>query len=189
MHSLLIKTKDNKILLKDAGSKFGSLILLQAKKMLINNKILSLQIGKIYLNLCICYYNYNCLYKIINYIVDLFCRRKNKKNNNNKKVESNNLSYNNRSKNDYLNDSNLNMIHINNYLFLNDNNKLDYNTFNARNIIIEDLIDIKYQMNKYINNFLKNKNNIINQYDKEIEVDKFKKNISVESFNNLNMAQ
>ncbi len=192
LHSLLLKTKDNKIILKDAGSKFGTLILLQAKKMLIKNKILSLQIGKMYLNLCICYYNYNCLYKIINYIVGKFCQRKSRNNtknrnkNNNKKNE-NNVSYNNKSRNDYLNDSNLNMIQINNYLFTFDINNLDYNTINTRNIIIEELIDIKYQINQYINN---NKNNAINEYFKEIDVEKLnKKNISLESFNNLNAAQ
>ena len=56
MHSLFVRTKDNKIIIKDAGSKFGTLILLQAKKVLISNKILSIQIGKLYLNLCVQYF-------------------------------------------------------------------------------------------------------------------------------------
>ena len=97
-------------MIKDAGSKFGTLILLQAKKVLLNNKILSIQIGKLYLNLCVHYSSFNCIYKIFYFIC--CCLRKKEKKNNDKKLDrkSTNFSYNNKSKNDYLNDSNYNMI-------------------------------------------------------------------------------
>ena len=190
MHSLFIRTKDNKIIIKDAGSKFGTLILLQAKKVLIKNKTLSIQIGKIYLNLYICHYNLNCLFKLFNYIIFWLCRRKNERKKDDKK-NNNNISYNYKAKNDYLNDSKINMININNYISFNDINILDYNNINMKSIIIEDIIDVKYQINEnnINNNNIKNKNNSSNQCDNDITVDKtYKKNLSmVESFNNLNM--
>ena len=82
------------------------------------------------------------------------------------------------------------MININNYINPNDIFSLDYNIINMRNIIIEDIIDVKFQIdennikNKY------NKNNMINQlYNKMSNIDEvIKKNKSnIESFNNLNM--
>ena len=86
IHSLFVRTKDNKIIIKDAGSKFGTLILLQSKKILINNKILSIQIGKLYLNLCVQFFNLNCFCKILYYICCCFCLNK-KKNQNKKKMK------------------------------------------------------------------------------------------------------
>jgi len=145
MHSQFLRTKDNKIIIKDAGSKFGTLILLQAKKVLIKNKILSIQIGKIYLNLYICHYNLNCLCKLFNYIIFWICRRKNESKKKDKK-SNNNISYNYKTKNDYLNDSKINMININNYISFNDINILDYNNINMKSIAIEDIIDVKYQI-------------------------------------------
>ena len=163
MHSLFVRTKDNKIIIKDAGSKFGTLILLQAKKVLISNKILSIQIGKLYLNLCVQYFKLNCFCKI-----------------------TNNFSYNNKIKTDILNESNYNMISINNYLFTNDNNILDYNLFNMTNITIEDVMDVKFQIDE--NNIKYNNNKIslfFNKYSNDNKENK--KNISmIESFNNLN---
>ena len=189
LHSLIVRTKENKIMIKDAGSKFGTLILLQAKKVLLNNKILSIQIGKLYLNLCVQLSNFNCIYKIFYFICRCFIKKEKK--NNDKKLDrkSTNFSYN-KSKSDYLNESNYNMININNYINPNDIFSLDYNIINMRNIIIEDIIDVKFQIdennikNKY------NKNNMINQlYNKMSNIDEvIKKNKSnIESFNNLNM--
>jgi hypothetical protein len=190
-HSVFLRTKENKIILKDAGSKFGTLILLQAKKVLITQKILSIQIGKLNLNFCICYYSLNCLFKLFNIIFCWVCHVKKKKKKKNEK-KNNNYFSNNKCKNDYLNDSNSNMI-INNYIY-SDLNILDYNKINTKNIIIEDLIDVKIQINENkINNNSSNSkiiNDLIKQFDKKLETDKSnKKSISIiESFNNLNMA-
>ena len=186
-HSIFVRTKENKIILKDAGSKFGTLILLQAKKILISNKMLSIQIGKLNLNLCICHYNLNCLFKLFSYIFCWICRKKRKKKNNERK-NNNYFSYNNKCKNDYLNDSNSNMI-INNYIY-SDLNILDYNKINSKNIIIEELIDVKIQINENKFNNSKIINDLIKQFEKKLETDKSnKKSISIiESFNNLNMA-
>ena len=188
MHSLILRTKENKILIKDAGSKFGTLILLQAKKILINNKILSIQIGKLFLNLCVQYFNLNCLCKIFYFICCcIFCKKKNKKKEQKlDKKSTMNFSYN-KSKSDLFNESNFNMVNINNYVNPMDINILDYNIFNMKNINIEDIIDIKFQIDetnidtkKKFNHYFRNLLNV----DRDI-----KKNISmVESFNNLNIA-
>ena len=191
MHSLFVRTKDNKIIIKDAGSKFGTLILLQAKKVLISNKILSIQIGKLYLNLCVQYFKLNCFCKIICCICCCFCLNKNKNQNKKNDIKldkksTNNFSYNNKIKTDILNESNYNMISINNYLFTNDNNILDYNLFNMTNITIEDVMDVKFQIDE--NNIKYNNNKIslfFNKYSNDNKENK--KNISmIESFNNLN---
>ena len=79
IHSMLLRTKENKIIIKDIGSKFGTLILLQAKKVLITNKILAIQIGKLFLNLYTQYYNLNCLYKTFYNICCHFCQKKKEK--------------------------------------------------------------------------------------------------------------
>ena len=189
LHSLIVRTKENKIMIKDAGSKFGTLILLQAKKVLLNNKILSIQIGKLYLNLCVQLSNFNCIYKIFYFICRCFIKKEKK--NNDKKLDrkSTNFSYN-KSKSDYLNDSNYNMININNYINSNDILSLDYNNINMRNIIIEDIIDVKFQIDEHNIKNKYNKNNMINQlYNKMSNIDEvIKKNKSnIESFNNLNM--
>ena len=190
IHCILLRTKDNKIMLKDVGSKFGTLILLQAKKILITNKILAIQIGKIYLNLNTQYFSLNCLCKIFYNLCCFFCTKKNKSKLIHKK-SSTNFSNNNKAKNDNLNESNYNMININNFINLNDNT-FDYNIVNMRNITIEDIIDIKFQYDDNISNqYLKNKYNDINQLVNKLYVsDKnSKKNMSnLESFNNLNMA-
>ena len=68
IHSVLLRTKDNKILIKDACSKFGTLILLQSKKILINDKILSIQKGKVLfniINLVICLINFLIVYFVV----------------------------------------------------------------------------------------------------------------------------
>ena len=196
MHSLFIRTKENKIMIKDAGSKFGTLILLQAKKVLISNKILSIQIGKLYLNLCVQYININCLCKIFYYICCCFWFDKNKKkNNNNKKNElrydrkSTNFSYNNKMKNDYLNESNSNIVSINNYL--NPNNDFiiqDYNLVNMKSITIEDVMDVKFQID--LISIKDNKSEVKKLFNKILNNDKDnQKNMSmIESYNNLNMV-
>ena len=191
MHSLFVRTKDNKIIIKDAGSKFGTLILLQAKKVLISNKILSIQIGKLYLNLCVQYFKLNCFCKILCCICCCFCLNKNKNQNKKNDIKldkksTNNFSYNNKIKTDILNESNYNMISINNYLSTNDNNILDYNLFNMTNITIEDVMDVKFQIDE---NNIKYNNNKINLLFNKFSNDNKdnKKNISmIESFNNLN---
>ena len=97
-----------------------------------------------------------------------------------------NFSYN-KSKSDLFNESNFNMVNINNYVNPMDINILDYNIFNMKNINVEDIIDIKFQIDetnidtkKKFNHYFHNLLNV----DRDI-----KKNISmVESFNNLNIA-
>ena len=144
LHSLLLRTKENKIMIKDASSKFGTLILLQAKKVLISNKILSIQIGKLYLNLCVQYFNLNCLCKFFYFFCCCFCLNKNKTNKKNEKIDrKSNFSYSTRIKNDYLNESNFHMVNINNYINQNDMNILDYNIINKKSIVIEDIMDVK----------------------------------------------
>ena len=84
IHSVLLRTKDNKILIKDACSKFGTLILLQSKKILINDKILSIQKGKVLLNLYVEYYKFGYMFnKFFNCIFCCFCCNKKKKENSN----------------------------------------------------------------------------------------------------------
>ena len=154
---------------------------------------MSIQIGKLYLNLCVQFFNLNCFCKILYYICCCFCLNK-KKNQNKKKNEvkldkksTSNFSYNNKVKNDYLNESNYNMISINNYLYLNDNNIiLDYNQINMANITIEDVMDVKFQIDE--NNIKYNNNKLNLLYNKFPNDNKDnKKNISmIESFNNLN---
>ena len=193
LHSLIVRTKENKIMIKDAGSKFGTLILLQAKKVLINDKILPIQIGKLYLNLSVQLSNFNCIYKIFYFICRCFAKKEKK--NNEKKLDrkSTNFSYN-KSRSDYLNESNYNMVNINNYINSNDILSLDYNNINMRNIIIEDIIDVKFQIdenNTKIKDIKYKKNNLISQlYNKMPNIDDvIKKNKSnIESFNNLNMV-
>ena len=176
-HSLFLRTKENKIMIKDAGSKFGTLVLLQARKVLISNKILSIQIGKIYFNLCVQYFNLNCLCKFFYYFCCCFCFKKNKI----KKEKKNYFSYNIKLRSDYLNESNFNMVSINNYISSNSMNILDYNLINMKSIVIEDIIDVKYQINeknlndnminhlyKYINEEKEKSNKLINESSKQL---------------------
>ena len=182
-HSLLLRTKENKIMIKDAGSKFGTLILLQAKKVLISNKILSIQIGKLYLNLCVQYFNLNCLCNFFYYCFCCFCFKKNKKGKNEKNEKKSNFSYSNRFKNDYLNESHFNM--INNYMNSNIMNILDYNLINLKSIMIEDVMDVKFQIDE--NNLNNNLDSNINHLYKYINEEKEKNDKLInESFNNLN---
>ena len=46
-----------------------------------------------------------------------------------------------------MDDSNFNMILVNNYINSKDKNILDYNTINKNNINIEKIIDIRYNAN------------------------------------------
>ena len=143
IHSILLRTKENKILIKDANSKFGTLILLQSKNILINNKILSIQIGKILLNLYNEYYKLNYIINLFNCIFCCFCCNKKKKGKNSN--ENKNISCcNNKNKKITLDDSNFNMLMINNYITTGDGNNLDYNNINKNNINIEEIIDIRY---------------------------------------------
>ena len=146
IHSFLLRTKDNKILIKDACSKFGTLILLQTNKMLINEKIISIQKGKILLTFYLEYYklNYICCY-LFHLIFCCFSHAKNKKE---ESKEEKNISCNkNKNKRLSLDDSNFNMILVNNYINSKDKNILDYNTINKNNINIEKIIDIRYNAN------------------------------------------
>ena len=191
IHSMILRTNENKIMIKDAGSKFGTLILLQTKKIIISNKILSLQIGKLYLNLYIQNYSLNCLFRIL---CSIFCFCYKKKKNQNKiidKKSSINFSYNNKFKNEYLNESNFNMMNINNFIYRNDINFFDYNIINKNSISIEDIIDAKFQIDEINQVYENNKSNDITQIVNKLStIDKNnQKNMSViESFNNLNMV-
>ena len=143
IHSVLLRTKDNKILIKDACSKFGTLILIKKKKILINDKILSIQKGKVLLNLYVEYYKFGYMFnKFFNCIFCCFCCNKKKKENSNedKKISCTN----NNKKNTNLDDSNFNMIMINNYINPKAGNYFNYNTINKNNINIEEIIDIRY---------------------------------------------
>ena len=143
IHSLLLRTKDNKIMIKDACSKFGTLLLLHSKKMLINDKILSIQNGKILLNLYVEYYKFNYIFcHLLNSIFCCFCCIKKKKDNS--KDNKNISCTNNRRKTQNLDDSNFNMIMINNYINQKNGKCFDYNTINKNNINIEKIIDIRY---------------------------------------------
>jgi hypothetical protein len=190
IHSMILRTNENKIMIKDAGSKFGTLILLQTKKIIISNKILSLQIGKLYLNLYIQNYSLNCLFRIL---CTIFCFCFKKKKDQSKiidKKSSINFSYNNKLKNEYLNESNFNMMNINNFIYQNDINFFDYNIINKNSISIEDIIDAKFQIDEINQVYENNKNNDITQIVSKLStIDKNnQKNMSViESFNNLNM--
>ena len=191
IHSMILRTNENKIMIKDAGSKFGTLILLQTKKIIISNKILSLQIGKLYLNLYIQNYSLNCLFRIL---CTIFCFCFKKKKDQSKiidKKSSINFSYNNKLKNEYLNESNFNMMNINNFIYQNDINFFDYNIINKNSISIEDIIDAKFQIDEINQVYENNKNNDITQIVSKLStIDKNnQKNMSViESFNNLNMV-
>lgn len=158
IHSILLRTKDNKILIKDACSKFGTLILLQSKKMLVNDKILSIQKGKILLNLYIEYFKLNYIFSNIFHFI-FCCFTCNKKKNENSK-ENKNLSFNNKNKSKSLDDSNFNMIMINNYINTKNENILDYNSINKNNINIEEIIDIRFNAN---NNVVKIEKEYINK--------------------------
>ena len=141
LHSILLRTKDNKILIKDACSKFGTLILLRAKNMLINEKILSIQIGKILLNFHIENDKLNYIFTHVYNL--LFCCFTCKKKKNEKSKEK--ISFiNTKSKEQSLDNSNVNVLMINNYLNQDDGKNLDYNIINKKDINIKDIIDIRY---------------------------------------------
>ena len=144
IHSILLRTKDNKLMIKDDDSKFGTLILLQAKNILINEKILSIQIGKILLNMHLEFYKFNIFRNILDCLICCcYCKKRTKeKEKQDKKRIS--CSNNNINKKQNLDDSNFNMLMINNYINTNNGNSIDYNMINQKNINIEELIDIRY---------------------------------------------
>lgn len=146
IHSILLRTKDNKLMIKDDNSKFGTLILLQAKNILINEKILSIQIGKMLLNMHFEYYKFNIFRNILDcFIFCCYCIKRNKeKQKPNQDKKSISCSNSNINKKQNLDDSNFNMLMINNYININNGNNMDYNMINQKNINIEDLIDIRY---------------------------------------------
>ena len=144
IHSILLRTKDNKLMIKDDDSKFGTLILLQAKNILINEKILSIQIGKILLNMHLEFYKFNIFRNILDCLICCcYCkkRKKEKEKQDKKRISCSN---NNINKKQNLDDSNFNMLMINNYINTNNGNSIDYNMINQKNINIEELIDIRY---------------------------------------------
>jgi len=143
IHSILLRTKDNKIMIKDANSKFGTLILLQSKNILINEKILSIQIGKILLNLHMEYYKFN-IFSNIYYYLTYCCNCKKKEKEKPKQDKGISCSNSNINKKTNLDDSNFNMLMINNYINEHNGNNLDYNMINQKNINIENLIDIRF---------------------------------------------
>ena len=143
IHSILLRTRDNKLMIKDANSKFGTLILLQAKNIFINDKILSIQIGKILLNMHMEYYKFNLFSNIYHCLICCcYCKKREKEKSNKDKGIScaNNII----NKNQILDDSNFNMLMINNYINTNNGNDLEYNMINQKSINIEELIDIRF---------------------------------------------
>ena len=143
IHSILLRTRDNKLMIKDANSKFGTLILLQAKNIFINDKILSIQIGKILLNMHMEYYKFNLLSNIYHCLICCcYCKKREKEKSNKDKGIScaNNII----NKKQILDDSNFNMLMINNYINTNNGNDLEYNMINQKSINIEELIDIRF---------------------------------------------
>ena len=143
IHSILLRTRDNKLMIKDANSKFGTLILLQAKNIFINDKILSIQIGKILLNMHMEYYKFNLFSNIYHCLICCcYCKKREKEKSNKDKGIScaNNII----NKKQILDDSNFNMLMINNYINTNNGNDLEYNIINQKSINIEELIDIRF---------------------------------------------
>ena len=143
IHSILLRTRDNKLMIKDANSKFGTLILLQAKNIFINDKILSIQIGKILLNMHMEYYKFNLFSNIYHCLICCcYCKKREKEKSNKDKGIScaNNII----NKKQILDDSNFNMLMINNYINTNNGNDLEYNMINQKSIDIEELIDIRF---------------------------------------------
>ena len=143
IHSILLRTRDNKLMIKDANSKFGTLILLQAKNIFINDKILSIQIGKILLNMHMEYYKFNLFSNIYHCLICCcYCKKREKEKSNKDKGIScaNNII----NKKQILDDSNFNMLMINNYINTNNGNNLEYNMINQKSINIEELIDIRF---------------------------------------------
>ena len=130
-------------MIKDANSKFGRLILLQSKNILINEKILSIQIGKILLNLHMEYYKFNIFSNILFYLT-YCCNCKKKEKEKPKQDKGISCSNSNINKKTNLDDSNFNMLMINNYINEHNGNNLDYNMINQKNINIENLIDIRF---------------------------------------------
>ena len=142
IHSILLRTKDNKIMIKDCCSKFGTLILLHSNKILIKDKILSIQKGKILLNLYLEYYKLNYIFN--NLFNLLFCCLNcNKKKKENKNISCANKNSNSNNKKN-LDDSNFNMVMINNFINIKEGTNLDYNIINKNNINIEEIIDIRF---------------------------------------------
>ena len=143
IHSILLRTKDNKIIIKDACSKFGTLILLNSNKILIKDKILSIQKGKILLNLYLEYYKLNYVFNnLFNlFFCCLICNKKKKENKNISCTNKNNNANNNKK---ILDDSNFNMVMINNYIDAKEGISLDYNIINRNNINIKEIIDIRF---------------------------------------------
>ena len=76
----------------------------------------------------------------------LCCFRCNKKKEE-KKKENQKVSYtnNNKLKKPNLDDSNFNMVMINNYFSSKDSDSLDYNYINMKGINIQEILDIKYK--------------------------------------------
>ena len=143
IHSILLRTRDNKLMIKDANSKFGTLILLQAKNIFINDKILSIQIGKILLNMHMEYYKFNLFSNIYHCLICCcYCKKREKEKSNKDKGIScaNNII----NKKQILDDSNFNILMINNYINTNNGNDLEYNMINQKSINIEELIDIRF---------------------------------------------
>ena len=143
IHSILLRTRDNKLMIKDANSKFGTLILLQAKNIFINDKILSIQIGKILLNMHMEYYKFNLFSNIYHCLICCcYCKKREKEKSNKDKGIScaNNII----NKKQILDDSNFNILMINNYINTNNGNDLEYNIINQKSINIEELIDIRF---------------------------------------------
>ena len=143
IHSILLRTKENKIIIKDACSKFWTLILLNSNKILIKDKILSIQKGKILLNLYLEYYKLNYVF---NNLFNLFfcCLTCNKKKKENKNISCTNKNNNANNNKKILDDSNFNMVMINNYINGKEGISLDYNIINRNNINIEEIIDIRF---------------------------------------------
>ena len=83
------------------------------------------------------------------------------------------------------------MMNINNFIYQNDINFFDYNLINKNSISIEDIIDVKFQIDEINQVYENNKSNDITQIVSKLStIDKNnQKNMSViESFNNLNMV-
>ena len=129
-------------MIKDCCSKFGTLILLHSNKILIKDKILSIQKGKILLNLYLEYYKLNYIF---NNLFNLFfcCLICNKKKKENKNISCANKNSNSNNKKN-LDDSNFNMVMINNFINIKEGTNLDYNIINKNNINIEEIIDIRF---------------------------------------------
>ena len=148
LHALLMRTKNNKLLIRDTNSKFGTLILLQAKKILITNKILPIQIGKTFLLINSNYHQFDCFSKFCRILCGL-CKTKKKSKSKKSSIKSENSGLNKEGSLDNSN-SQIDTSNFQNEL-LSEEEKFDYNFVNKICIAVEEILEVKFQVEEIMN--------------------------------------